>query len=346
MVSMKDIAAACGVSVATVSKALSNHGDISEGTKRQIKMTAEKMGYFPNQSARYLKTNRSYNIGVLFADAAGSGLTHDFFSGVLQSFKTAAEAKGYDVTFLNTTCSDMSYVERARYRGFDGVAILGIDFGNPKIQELLQSNLKIVTIDYIADNRTAVLSDNMDGMYRLMNYIFEQGHTRIAYIYGDGSRVTRQRLAAYYRSMEAHGIQVRKEFVRESLYRDIEQAHRLTEELLDLREPPTCIVYPDDVACFGGINAIKARGLRVPEDISVAGYDGIRAAQYEEPRLTTIRQDVELMGEKAALSLIEEIESPTTTVLTIHNVKGFLMEGQTVRKLQKTDCGSKKPAEI
>ena len=158
---------------------------------------AEEMGYYPNQSARYLKTNRSYNIGVLFEDAAGSGLTHDFFSGVLQGFKKAAEAKGYDVTFLNNTSSDMSYVDRARYRGFDGVAIVCcLDYTNPKIVELLQSSLKVVSIDYIADNRTAVLSNNADGIAKLMQYIFGLGHTKIAYIHGDSNRVTRQRLAS------------------------------------------------------------------------------------------------------------------------------------------------------
>lgn len=333
MVSMKDVAAACGVSVATVSKALSNHRDIGENTRRQIKEMADRMGYLPNQSARYLKTNRSYNIGVLFEDVAGSGLTHDFFSGVLQSLKSTAEARGYDVTFLNTACSDMSYVERAKYRGFDGVAIVCFDFSSPKIQELLQSGVKVVTIDYIADNRSAVLSDNMDGMYRLMQYLFEQGHERIAYIYGDGSRVTRLRLAAYYRSMEEHQVAVREEYLKPSFYRNTEMAYQLTEELLDLKEPPTCIVYPDDVACFGGINAIKARGLRVPDDISVAGYDGIKAAQYEEPRLATIRQDVKSMGEQAALSLIQEIEKPMTSVPTIHTVQGILIKGQTVKKL-------------
>lgn len=334
MVSMKDVAAACGVSIATVSKALSNHRDIGENTRKQIREMADEMGYLPNQSARYLKTNRSYNIGVLFDDAGGSGLTHDFFSGVLQSLKTTAESKGYDVTFLNTMCSDMSYVERSRYRGLDGIVVVcSLDFSNPKLQELLQSERRVVTIDYIADNRTAILSDNMDGMYRLMNYIFEQGHTKIAYIYGDGSRVTRQRLAAFYRSMEEHGISVPEGYVRASCYRDIEQAYSLTEELLSLKDPPTCIVYPDDVASFGGINAIKARGLRIPEDISVAGYDGIRAAQYEEPKLTTIRQDVAAMGKQAALSLIEEIEKPMTSVPTIQTVQGILLPGQTVKKL-------------
>lgn len=333
MVSMKDIAAACGVSVATVSKALSNHRDIKESTRQLIKQKADELGYLPNLSARYLKTNRSYNIGVLFDDAAGSGLTHDFFARVLQSFKLEAERKGYDVTFLNTTSTEMSYVERAKYRGFDGVAIACFDYRNPEIQELLHSDVKVVTVDYVADNRTAVLSDNEDGMDQLMQYILGKGHRRIAYIYGDNSRVTRCRLASYYRNMEQAGIRVPEGYVRESLYRSIDLAYRLTEELLDQKEAPTCILYPDDVACFGGINAIKARGLSIPDDISVAGFDGILAAQYEEPRLTTFAQDTEQMGKIAADSLIEEIERPMTTAPGISMLRGKLLEGQTVRQL-------------
>ncbi|MCD7764035.1 MAG: LacI family transcriptional regulator [Lachnospiraceae bacterium] len=333
MVSMKEIAAACGVSVATVSKALSDHHDIGEKTKQYVRETADQMGYLPNLSARYLKTNRSYNLGVLFEDAARSGLTHDFFSGVLENLKITAESRGYDITFLNTSSQDMSYVERAQYRGFDGVAIACSDFTDPKVQELLRSSVKVVTVDYIADNRTAVVSDNTDGMTRLMEYILNQGHTRIAYIHGDEGRVTRQRLASYYRSMEEHGADVRENYIVPSLYRDWQQAYEKTEELLDLNEPPTCILYPDDVAAIGGMNAIRARGLRVPEDISVAGYDGIRSLQYSEPRLTTIRQDMEELGRLAAESLIDEIERPMTTTPTIHTVKSFILEGQTVRKI-------------
>ncbi|MCD7736983.1 MAG: LacI family transcriptional regulator [Lachnospiraceae bacterium] len=333
MVSLKEIAAACGVSVATVSKALSDHHDIGEKTKQRGRETADQMGYLPNMSARYLKTNRRYNIGVLFEDAAQSGLTHDFFSGVLQSLKITAESRGYDITFLNTTSPDMSYVERARYRGFDGVAIVSFDYTNPKVLELLQSNVKAVTVDYIADNRTAVVSDNTDGMNRLMDYILSRGHRRIAYIHGDEGRVTRQRLAAYYRSMENHGEKVPEEYVQSGLYRDHQIAYEKTEALLSLKEAPTCILYPDDVACFGGMNAIRARGLRIPEDISVAGYDGIHVLQYHEPRLTTICQDVEALGRLAAESLIGEIEQPMTAAPEIHVVQGRLLEGQTVKRI-------------
>ena len=101
MVSMKDISVACGVSVATVSKALNDHTDIGEETRLHIKKVAKEMGYFPNSSARALKTNRTFNLGVLFADESRSGLTHDYFANVLDSFKVAAEERGYDITFLN-----------------------------------------------------------------------------------------------------------------------------------------------------------------------------------------------------------------------------------------------------
>lgn len=336
MVSMKDVAAACGVSVATVSKALSDTHDIGEKTKKLVRETAEKMGYFPNQSARYLKTNRSYNIGVLFEDAAGSGLTHDFFSGVLQSLKKTVEAKGYDLSFLNTTSSKMSYVERAKYRGFDGVVIVCcLDYNQPRVTDLLQSNVKVITIDYVTDNRTAILSGNTEGMHSLMEYLISKGHTKIAYICGDQNSVTRQRLAAYYRSMEEHRISVPEQYVQYGLYRDLTKAYEMTETLLDLKDPPTCILYSDDVASFGGINAIKARGLSIPDDISVVGYDGVQAAQYEEPRLTTYAQDRDEMGKLAALKLIEEIEHPMTTIPSIVTVQGKLVEGQTVKDLTK-----------
>ena len=101
MVSIKDIASACGVSIATVSKALNDHKDVSESTKTMIRETAKKLGYLPNSQARALKTNRTYNLGVLFAERAQSGITHSHFAAVLNGFKNEAEANGYDITFIS-----------------------------------------------------------------------------------------------------------------------------------------------------------------------------------------------------------------------------------------------------
>ncbi|MBQ3028173.1 MAG: LacI family DNA-binding transcriptional regulator, partial [Lachnospiraceae bacterium] len=126
MASMKDISELCGVSIATVSKALNGQKDIGEETKQRICKVAKELGYFPNSSARALKTKRTYNLGVLFVDEAQSGLTHDYFANVLNSFKEVAEAGGYDITFISNGKSGingMTYLERCRYRGFDGVVI-------------------------------------------------------------------------------------------------------------------------------------------------------------------------------------------------------------------------------
>ena len=333
MVSLKDIASACGVSVATVSKSLSGHKDISEGTKRQVREKAREMGYLPNISARYLKTNRSYNIGVLFEDASGSGLTHDFFAGVLQSFKKEAEQCGYDVTFLNASATGMSFEERARFRGFDGVAIACMDFQEKEVQALLKSSLKVITIDYEAKERSAVLSDNEDGMEQLVRYAVRMGHRRIAYISGEKNEVTTVRLAGFRKATEELGITVPAAYIRESTYRDLKKSGELTLQLLDLKQPPTCILYPDDIACFGGINAIRSRGLSIPQDISVAGYDGLKIAQYLSPKLTTIAQDTDEMGREAARCLIREIEKPESASAKIIRIRGRLIEGETISKI-------------
>lgn len=294
------------------------------------------MGYSPNLSARALKTNRTYGIGVLFADEARSGLTHDYFSSVLDSFKRTAEKSGYDITFINS-CKNrpdrMSYLEHSRYRGFDGVVLACIDFGDPEVIELVQSSIPVVTIDYLFNNRIAIMSDNVTGMKELLEYIYSRGHRKIAYIHGAMSAVTSGRLSSFYRTAERLGLEIPDEYIREAAYRDTTTTYRVTNELLDLPNPPTCIIYPDDFASFGGINAIRQRGLQIPEDISVAGYDGIQAARQLEPRLTTVQQDTEQIGCLAARELISLIERPKTTIIEQVIVPGKVAEGKSVARI-------------
>lgn len=337
MASMKDISKECGVSIATVSKALNNHADIGEETKAHIRRVAKEMGYFPNSSARALKTNRTYNIGVLFVDEAQSGLTHDYFSNVLDSFKRTVESKGYDITFINAHGSGRgsgSYLEHCRYRGFDGVVAACVNFYDPAVEELIKSDIPIVTIDHLFNNRIAVMSDNVKGMRDLLMYIYGQGHRKIAYIHGADSAVTRSRLSSFYKTAEELGITIPDEYVREAAYRDTVSTGRETLKLLDLPQPPTCILYPDDFACFGGINAVKERGLRIPEDISLAGYDGIRIGRHIEPRLTTLWQDTAQIGAKAGECLIDLIERPKTTVMEQVVVEGRVYPGKTVGRIE------------
>ena len=338
MVSLKDISAVCGVSVATVSKALNDHKDIGEETKENIKRVAKEMGYLPNSAAKALKTNRTYNIGVLFTDEAHNGLRHDYFAAVLDSLKKTVEARGYDMTFIN--CSQkrpnkMSYLNHVRYRGFDGVVIACVDFYDDEVAELINSDVPVVTIDHTFNNRIAVVSDNVNGMKELLNYIYEMGHRCIAYIYGSDTAVTRNRLTSFYRTAEELGLDVPDFYVKESAYRDIDRAEKLTRELLKLNAPPTCIIYPDDLSAFGGINAIEKKGLRIPEDISIAGYDGIWIGRHIEPKMTTLIQDTDQIGIQAGKKIISLIEKPKSTVIEQVVIRGKVYEGETVREIKK-----------
>jgi LacI family transcriptional regulator/LacI family purine nucleotide synthesis repressor len=334
MVSMKDISAVCGVSIATVSKALNGHKDIGEETTEMVRKAAKEMGYFPNSSARTLKTKRSNNLGVLFIDEAHSGLTHDYFAKVLESFKVCVEKEGYDITFISGSKQrkdKMSYLEHCRHRGLDGVVIACIDYDEAEVLELIHSSLPVVTIDHIYNDRSAIISDNIQGMNDLVTYIYECGHRKIAYIHGaDLSSVTRNRLSSFHRTAEVLGIQVPDEYIREAPYRDTITTEKVTNELLDLPNPPTCIMFSDDFASLGGINAIKSKGLEIPQDISIAGYDGIHVTKFIYPQLTTINQDTQKLGQYAAEKLIDMIERPKTTLIEHIVVPGELEKGGTV----------------
>ena len=336
MVSLKDIAAACEVSTATVSKALRDQNDISEETRERIKQMADRMGYFPNAAARALKTNESKNLGVLYEEDAGKGLTHEYFSGVLQGFKMQAEELGYDITFINTHRGKqgMSYLEHCRYRNFAGVVIVCATYSDPEVLELLNSDFPTVTIDFVHHNCTAVISNNVQGMRELIEYIMDMGHKRIAYIHGQNySAVTKERVAAFYRVMEEHNLTVNDSYIKEGLYLEPEVAEQRTKELLQLPKPPSCIIYPDDTALIGGLNAIREMELRIPDDISVAGYDGTQYSQMLYPKVTTIQQDTSRIGKEAASRLISIIEKPKTALMERVIVEGILIKGQSVGRI-------------
>lgn len=337
MVSIKDISTRCGVSVATVSKALNNHKDISAATKEHIIKIAKEMDYFPNSFARALKTNRTYNLGVLFVDEAQSGLTHEYFVNVLDSFKQEAERNGYDITFISRHIGrmDLTYYEHSKYRGVDGVVIACIRFTDPQVAKLINGELPVVTIDHVFDNRSAIISDNVKGMKDLITYIYKMGHRKIAYIHGANSSVTQNRVGSFYKTLGELGITVPDEYVKRGIYHDPDTTAVLTKELLRLKDKPTCIIFPDDFSCIGGINAIKEAGLRIPEDISIAGYDGIILSQVLVPKLTTLKQDTGALGRIAAEKLIALIENPKAAIIERVIIGGKVLPGNSVRDLNE-----------
>ena len=191
----------------------------------------------------------------------------------------------------------------------------------------------VVTLDHAFNNRIAVLSDNMNGLASLVKYVYSRGHRRIAYIHGGSTAVTESRLTGFYRACEELNLRVPKEYILSCEYHEPISCYAATKRVLTLPVRPTCVLFSDDYSYIGGLNAITDAGLRVPDDISVVGYDGIHLAKMLSPRLTTWQQNTEDLGRIAASRLIEKIEHPLTTPSEHIVVKGRLLEGETVADL-------------
>lgn len=196
----------------------------------------------------------------------------------------------------------------------------------------MQSGIPTVIIDKQQEGVISVQSDNDGGMAELMNYLVNMNHKRIAYITGEDCLVTRARIKAYMDCLKEAGIRVHTDFIKQGKFRDINRASYLTEELMRLSEIPSCIIYPDDYAAIGGINVLRARGLQIPGDVSVAGYDGINIMSIYEPRITTVVQDKKEMGRAAAQKLMEWMETGTIPQEQTVLVKAHLQKGRSVKR--------------
>lgn len=337
MATIKDLSLKCGVSVSTISKALNGYQDISDSTRQLVIKTANEMGYFPDANARALKMKKTYNIGVLFSTLSNHGLRNEYFAHILASFKEKAASRGYDITFIEHNIGNrkMTYLEHCRYRNFDGVCIACAEFNEAEVLDIVSSDFPVLTIDHAFNDAISILSDNVEGMKQLTQYIIDQGHTKIAYIHGTKSSVTHNRLVSFNTVLKENGITIPEEYFIEGIYRDPERAEELSLQLLNLPDRPTCIIAPDDYAALGVMNTARRLGLKIPEDISVAGYDGISVSQALEPNLTTIKQDADKIGAEAAKQLINLIESPMDTSLDNIYLKVQLVKGGSVKNLKK-----------
>lgn len=334
-VTIKDVAARCGLSISTVSKAFNHYSDISPATRERVRRVAQEIGYYPNAVARTLKTNHSFNLGVLFAQERCGELLQPFSAAVLGAFKAEAERLGYDITFISHQLgrSGMTYLEHCLCRNVDGVCLACADLDDPEMLELVHSSLPLVTIDQPFAGRSCVMAENQRGMEVLVRYAASMGHRKIACVHGLPGAVTRRRLHGYQQGMAACGLSFDPAWVRECAAADPEQGHRVARALWQLPDSPTCILMPDDVSCLGALEAAEELGLRIPLDVSVAGYGGLSFAQLLTPRMTTIRQNTGEMGLLAARSLVAQIEQPQDTPVQVTAVPGRLIPGETVGRI-------------
>lgn len=331
-VRLKDIADACGVSTATVSRALNGLSQADNKVTDRICRTAEEMGYIPNAAALTLKTSRSNNIGILYEDE----MSHEYFSVLLDALRREAASRGYDLTMIGGDGEKQAkYYEHACRRNLDGVIVIQADFDSAEVIRLATSRMPSVIIDHMYEGCDCVGSDNRAGMARIVRHAYELGHRKIAYIAGEQGAVTRERLAGFYKACAELGIRVPEGFVRDGHFHDPEECLRLIRELIQEPVGATCILCPDDYSCLGAMWKLKEEGMQIPEQLSLIGFDGIRMGQMIRPRLTTYRQDTAKIAEEALALLAEAIETPETHTARHIIAEGRLVEGETVRALSR-----------
>lgn len=330
MVTMKDIARKCGVSVSTVSRVLSGNELISPDTSRKVLDAARSMGYTPDMIARTLKTNRSDMIGIVF----DNHLNHPFFSSVIDSVRIHAEEAGFDVLLLARVKRDgrIDYTETTLSRRMDGIVVVYANVGGESVKKLTKGNVPVVSVDLSEPETSTVFSDYRQGTEELANWAVSRGHHRIAFIHGEIGYATKERLQGFRDALKSHKLSIPESYICPGAFNNPELCAQKTEALLSLSEPPTCILMPDDYSAVNALRILRAKGISAPEQFSCAGYDGIPLSQTVSPRLTTFAQDAETIGKKAMELLLRGIQEGPGLTRNL-TVRGKLIPGETVADL-------------
>ena len=318
MTTIQQLAAQSGVSVATVSRALNGSPEVSGATRDRILALAQELDYTPSAAARTLVSRRSHVVGVVLETGPGHpDLLHPFFQEVLVGLKHGAGARGYDLLLFaseepgNGFGGAHSYLRRAEHHGVDGAIVMGFD-GDPEIVKLAASGLPCIAVDAdLAGPRTGyVMSENREGAALAVRHLHELGHERIATVTGSPrTKPGADRLDGYREELARLGLEARDEYVVEGDFYD-ESGYRGTRQLLELDEPPTALFAASDLMAAGAIRAASELGVTVPGRLAVVGFDDIGLAALIQPQLTTVRQNMEALGETAADALARMIEDP------------------------------------
>jgi DNA-binding LacI/PurR family transcriptional regulator len=311
-VTIKRIAHEAGVSLTTVSRALNDRPDIDPATRQRILALADELGYTPSAIARSLVTQRSHTIGLAVRTLSDLWAAH-----IVLPIEELAHGSGYDL-FISTHHADADW-ERRVLRAFHGRQVDGIIVVSSVLGEEispLQSALgiPIVLISPLveATHRYVVRTDDVAGARSAVEHLIRLGHRRIAHIGApDWAAPGLERRTGYRQALEAHGIAWDPALVYEG---DAHETGGLAgvQALLQLADPPTAFSCFNDMTAVGAVRGARLIGHRVPEDLSVVGFDDMPLASYVDPPLTTVRQDLGALGGRATQMLLNLIAGQKT----------------------------------
>lgn len=337
-VTIKDIAKETGVSHTTVSRALRGSSLISDETTRRIQETALALGYFPHAAAQSLKTNRSQALGVIV-----SNIDDPYFSEILQGIEEIAQSNHYSL-FIAASQRDAererTIVRAMRQHRVEGVIICSTSFRDEQSQQFAKYEIPIVTINNQAaeEYRYSIYHDDMDGSRQVTRHLIELGHRKIAYLGNSTSgRTTQDRLTGFRYEMESARLSLPNQYIYEISGSEPEKGIVASEHFLSLPDRPTAIVCFNDMLAIGMLKALQQLEVRIPEDISITGFDNIVFSNYTNPSLTTFDQPKRFIGKKAAelmLGLLETTSKKVVPERKIQVIKGNLLVRESTAPLQ------------
>jgi len=309
---IKDIAKKLGISAAAVSKALNNRKDISEKLKKKVRETARELDYTPNSIAKRLVTNKSNTIGVFIFSRQESTFSKDlglqFLGGILEE----ANTNNYDIVLFSTDSdllNEKSYIELCKERRAEGAIFTGLRLDDPHIKKIKNSTFPISIIDTYIEGKNVnfVSTDNKLGVQLALDYLWGLGHRRIAMINGHRkAQVSQERLNAYQNYLEEKEIYDERLVFTGDFTED--SGYQCAEKIMRLKELPSAIFVASDLMALGVIKAFKESSFKLPEDMSIIGFDNISTGEYIEPRLTTIGQDAVGMGKWSVRLILNKLK--------------------------------------
>jgi len=311
-VSIKEVAKLAGVSIATVSRCVNNPEKVTERTRLKVQDAITQTGYSPNTLAQSFRRGRT-NLVMVVLPSIGD----PFFTAVMHGIRTAAKAKGYSVVIEETQLNTMTADEIGAMlvsRQTDGIILLASmsPFGTEILSAKSRRRLPIVVgcekVSSDLADLPSVHIDNVAAAREATNYLIAQGHSRIGMIVGqESSLLTKDRELGYRAAMKQAKLTIKDGWIAEGQL-SIPGARQATRELLNHSDQPTAIFCANDEMAIGCLHEIKATGLKVPEDVSLVGFDDIRYAEVMDPPLTTISQPAEEIGERVMYRLCRRIE--------------------------------------
>jgi len=309
-----NIAKELNLAPGTISKVINQTGNVSTKTRERVLAYIKEVGYVPNNSARMLKSKRTYTVGIVFTEESDVGLEHSFFSSILQHFKSYVEYRGYELSFIVKKLGqhELSYLEWCMNKRVDGVYIVVGNYNDKGLYELIDSPIPAVSTDMLVPGLHTVVSDNELGMRLIFDFIRNDlNANKLAFISGPKtSKAFNERVDAYLRFTKTHhmtnvaDVIYAESFGFTSGYNAVQELFKQTTSI------PECIIVASDDIALGVLKGLKDLDIKVPEQVSVIGFDDIAFAKHFTPSLTTIRQDRKALGETAAKLLLELIENP------------------------------------